>query len=150
MKIYMDNCCFNRILDDRSYPNVYLECNSVMIILEMIEKGFVELCGSKMLRMEIDDTPNSFKREKLELMYSLCASEIEVTEDIVERALDIQNNSNIRSKDSIHLACAEAGEVDFFLTVDKKFRNNANRLQAKVQVISPTEWLMEVLYGKDD
>ena len=40
MKIYMDNCCFNRIFDDRSHPSIYFERNSVMIILELVEKAF--------------------------------------------------------------------------------------------------------------
>ena len=44
-----------------------------------------------------------------------------------------------------HLACAEYANVDVLLTVDKKFKNNANRIPAKVKVMSPTEWLLEVI-----
>ena len=145
MKIYMDNCCFNRPLDDRTNPIIYFDCNSVMFILEMVEKGVFELCGSQMLVKEIEDTPDSNKRKKLELIYSLCSSEIKITDCIVDRSIEIRNLSNIRTKDSIHLACAEFAEVDVFLTVDKKFRNNANKVPAKIKVMSPTEWLMEVL-----
>lgn len=78
-------------------------------------------------------------------MYSLCSSEISVTEDIIDRALEIRENSNIRTKDSIHLACDEAAGVDVLLTTDKKFMNNANRIPAKVKVMNPTEWLLEVI-----
>ncbi len=145
MKVYMDNCCFNRIFDDRSQPVIYFDRNSVMIVLELVEKGVFELCGSQMLVKEIADTPDAFKRERLELMYSLCSSEVEVTESIIERAYDIREYSNIRTKDSIHLACAEYANVDVLLTVDKKFMNNANRIPAKVKVMSPTEWLLEVI-----
>ena len=84
MKIYLDNCCFNRILDDRSYPIIYLERNSVMLILELAEAKRIEIIGSEMLRKEISDTPSYMKREKLALMYSLCSSEIKVTENIVD------------------------------------------------------------------
>ena len=35
MKVYMDNCCFNRIFDDRSQPVIYFDRNSVMIVLEL-------------------------------------------------------------------------------------------------------------------
>ncbi|ADL36065.1 hypothetical protein bpr_II126 (plasmid) [Butyrivibrio proteoclasticus B316] len=145
MKIYLDNCCFNRILDDRSYPIIYLERNSVMLILELAEAKRIEIIGSEMLRKEISDTPSYMKREKLALMYSLCSSEIKVTENIVDRAIEIRDNSNIRTKDSIHLACAEAAKADVFLTTDKKFMNNANRIPAKIKVKNPTEWLMEVI-----
>jgi len=116
----------------------------------LVENGFVELCGSKVLETEISDTPDGFKRDKLELLYTLCSTEVEMTEEIIERALQIQEQSNIRSKDSLHLACAEYADVDVLLTVDRKFRNNANRLPARIEVTSPTEWLVEVLYGKDN
>ncbi len=145
MKIYLDNCCLNRVLDDRSYPVIYLERNSVMLILELTEAKHIEIVGSEMLRKEIADTPDFMKREKLTLMYSLCSSEIKVTESIVDRAIEIRDNSNIRTKDSIHLACGEAAGVDIFLTTDKKFMNNANRIPAKIKVKNPTEWLMEVI-----
>ena len=84
-----------------------------------------------MLVKEISDTPDAFKRERLELIYSLCSSEVEVTESIIERAYCIREQSNIRTKDSIHLACAECAHVDVLLTVDKKFKdewlNNINK-----------------------
>ena len=99
---------------------------------------------------EIDDTPDVNIIEKLKLIYSLCSEEIQVDEDIAERAVEIQNNSNIRAKDSIHLACGEYANVEVFLTVDKKLKNNAIRLPAKIKVMEHTEWLMEVLYGYGD
>ncbi len=145
MKVYLDNCCLNRILDDRSYPIIYFERNSVMLILEFAEAGQVEIIGSEMLKKEIADTINLFKKERLSLMYSLCSSEVKVTEEIAERAVEIRDNSNIRTKDSIHLACAEAAKADVLLTTDKKFMKNANRLPGKVKVMNPTEWLLEVI-----
>ena len=145
MKVYLDNCCYNRVLDDRSYPVIYLERNSVMLILELAEDNRLDIIGSEMLKKEIDDTPILVKQERLALMYSLCSSEIKVTEEIIDRALEIRKLSNIRTKDSIHLACAEFANVDVLLTTDKKFMNNANRIPAKVKVMNPTEWLLEVI-----
>lgn len=145
MKIYMDNCCYNRILDDRTNPKIYFDRNTVLFILECVEKGMFTLIGSQMLKKEMEDTPIAFKREVLEMIYSLCTEEIKVTEEIVNRAIEIRNNSNIRTKDSIHLACGEFANVDVLLTVDKKFMNNSNRLPAKIKVMEPTEWILEVL-----
>ncbi len=61
----MDNCCFNRVVDDRSYPIIYLERNSVMLILELAEDKRIEIVGSQMLKKEIADTPDYVKRERL-------------------------------------------------------------------------------------
>jgi predicted nucleic acid-binding protein len=116
-----------------------------MLILELVEKGIFTLYGSQMLVREIADTPDIIKRERLQLIYTLCSTEIEVTENIVNRSIEIRELSNIRTKDSIHLACAESAGVDVLLTVDKKFKNNANRISANVAVKSPTEWLLEVI-----
>lgn len=72
MKIYMDNCCYNRVLDDRANPKIYFDRNTVLFILECVEKGMFDLIGSQMLKKEIEDTSIAFKREILEMMYSLC------------------------------------------------------------------------------
>jgi len=64
MKIYLDNCCFNRVFDDRSYPVIYLERNSIMLILELAENNRLEIVGSDMLKKEISDTPDYFRRER--------------------------------------------------------------------------------------
>lgn len=46
------------------------------------------------------------------MMYGLCKDEIQVNEAILYRAEEIRHNSNIKYKDSIHLACAEAAGVE--------------------------------------
>lgn len=55
MRVYLDNCCYNRLLDDRSYSQIYYERNSVMLILELVEKSAVDLIGSEMLVREINN-----------------------------------------------------------------------------------------------
>lgn len=43
LRIYLDNCCYNRLLDDRSYSQIYFERNSVMLILELAEQSELQL-----------------------------------------------------------------------------------------------------------
>lgn len=73
LRVYLDNCCYNRILDDRSYFQIYYEKNSVMLILELAEKMEIQLIGSQMLVREINDV---YKRSVLHMIYSLCREEI--------------------------------------------------------------------------
>ena len=49
MKIYLDNCCYNRLLDDRRYSQIYYERNSIMLILELAEQSAIQITGSEML-----------------------------------------------------------------------------------------------------
>ncbi len=146
MKIYLDNCCYNRLLDDRSYSKIYYERNSVMLILELVEQSAITLVGSEMLVKEINDTVNLYKRSVLQVVYTLCSQEIKVNSGILDRAEEIRHYSNIKYKDSIHLACAEIAKVDALLTTDKKFMNNCSRIKTYTKVMSPNQWLLEVLY----
>ncbi len=146
MKIYLDNCCYNRIFDDRSNSQIYFERNSVMLILELIEKASVELVGSEMLIKEMNEVNDSYKKFLLQMMYGLCSEEIRVNSAILDRAEEIRHSSNIKYKDSIHLACAETAKADALLTTDKKFINNANRIRIGTRIMNPNQWLVEVLY----
>ena len=146
MRIYLDNCCYNRILDDRSNSKIYYERNSIMIILELAEKSAIKIIGSEMLIKEIDDTKDAYKKSILEMLYSLCSEEIIVDKTILNRAETIRHSSNIKYKDSIHLACAEAANADVLLTTDIKFMNNSNRIKTYTKVMNPNQYLLEVLY----
>lgn len=146
MKVYMDNCCFNRLLDDRSYFQIYYERNSVMLILELVEHSEILLLGSQMLVREISETKDVYRRSILQMVYSLCSEEIQINEDILDRAEQVRQISNIKYKDSIHLACAEAAKADVLLTTDRKFMNNCNRIKTFTRVMNPNQWLLEVLY----
>ncbi len=145
MKIYLDNCCYNRILDDRSNSQIYYERNSVMLILELVEKAVIELAGSEMLMKEMEDINDGYKRSVLQMMYSLCSEEVKVNSAILDRAEEIRHCSNIKYKDSIHLACAETAKADVLLTTDKKFINNGNRIKTYTRIMNPNQWLLEVL-----
>lgn len=146
MKIYLDNCCYNRILDDRSNSQIYYERNSVMLILELVEKASVVLVGSEILVREMNDFADSYKRSVIRMMYELCSEEIRVTAAVLDRAEEIRHCSNIKYKDSIHLACAEAAKVDALLTTDKKFISNGNKIKIYTKIMNPNQWLSEVLY----
>lgn len=146
MKVYMDNCCFNRLLDDRSYFQIYYERNSVMLILELVEHSEILLLGSQMLVREISETKDAYRRSILQMVYSLCSEEIQINEDILDRAEQVRHISNIKYKDSIHLACAEAAKADVLLTTDRKFMNNCNKIKTFTRVMNPNQWLLEVLY----
>ena len=146
MRIYLDNCCYNRILDDRSYYKIYYERNSVMLIIELAEHSEIQLIGSEMLVREMNETRDFYTRSVLRILYGLCSEEVQVNEQILDRAEEVRHTSNIKYKDSIHLACAEFAKADALLTTDRKFMNNCNRIKTFTKVMNPNQWLLEVLY----
>lgn len=146
LDIYLDNCCYNRILDDRSQSKIYYERNSILLILELAEKSAIRLIGSEMLLKEINDTNDVYRKSVLQMLYGLCSKEVPITSPILDRAEEIRHNSNIKYKDSIHLACAESAKVDALLTTDKKFISNSSLIEKFTDVMNPNQWLLEVLY----
>ena len=92
---------------------------------------------------------NAEKRNDVEGVYQALVSDVmKATYEVGRRAAQIREVSNIRSFDSLHLACAELG-ADVLLTTDMKFIKNSRRIDMKIAVKNPIEFVMEV-FGYDE
>ncbi|MDR1703348.1 MAG: hypothetical protein LBS19_01510 [Clostridiales bacterium] len=49
MRIYLDNCCYNRPFDEQTSVTIRLETDAKLQIQEMIRCGELELCWSFIL-----------------------------------------------------------------------------------------------------
>lgn len=142
MKIYLDNCCYNRLFDDRSNIKNYLEREAILIIMQKAYEGEDEIIGSDILDIEISKIVSPEKRGNVEGVYkALISNTKELDEKIEDRAKEIMQISNIRAFDSLHLASAEA---EILLTTDMKFLRNCKKIFCKVDVKNPIEYVMEV------
>ena len=148
MKIYFDNCCLNRPYDDLSDNIVRMESEAVLSIIDTCETGRWSFFGSDVLLDEILGMTDMDRREKVMLLYRSAAEHIGLTDRIIARAKSFER-FNIKSYDALHLASAEAGGADVFLTTDRKLINAAQRADAGVTVKNPLKWLTEVLYDRE-
>lgn len=57
MKIYLDNCCFNRPFDDQSLLIIQLETEAKLNIQEKIKSGDISLGWSYILDFENNANP---------------------------------------------------------------------------------------------
>lgn len=148
LKVYFDNCCYNRLFDDRSNIRNYLEREAVLIIMQKAFDGELELVGSDILEIEMSKIRNDEKRSNVqEIYHALIGNLVPVTSELTQRAVQIRNMSNIRNFDSLHLAGAEQG-ADVLLTTDMKFLKGSQRIKLNVTVKNPVEFVMEV-FGQD-
>lgn len=143
-KIYLDVCCLNRPFDDQTQPRIYLETQAILEILSRCQTGEWELLSSTALELEIARTPDTTRREEVQLALAIACHKILVTEEISRRAIEL-TNFKIKNFDALHLACAE-GNADVFLTTDNRllsralsYKNNLNLI-----VANPTNWLTKV------
>lgn len=64
-RVYLDTSAYNRPFDDQTQPKIFLESQAVIIILQMIETGVVELIRSSVLEYENSRNPYPIKQEAM-------------------------------------------------------------------------------------
>ena len=143
MKIYMDVCCLNRPFDDQTQDKIRIESDAILAILSKCMSGEWQLLSSEVLDIEIENTPDKWKKSKVYELYKLADGKIILNDTIVKRASEIQI-SGIKSFDSLHLASAEYSKADVFLTTDKNLLNIAKWLKLDIITANPLNWFMEV------
>lgn len=145
MKIYLDVCCLCRPMDEQSQAEVHLESEAVITILNRCQKEEWELVGSEIIDMEISRIPDEYKRNVVTILSRLAKTKILTDVDVEKRAVELQS-TGFKLFDALHLACAEKGKADIFLTTDEKLFKKAGRSDIiKVKVENPVTWLMEAM-----
>ncbi|WP_448515001.1 PIN domain-containing protein [Parathermosynechococcus lividus] len=142
-KLYLDVCCLNRPFDDWGQPRIRLEAEAVVAILDHCQTGDWLLVASKALESEIAQTPETIRRQQVIDLLAAAKINMKVTPETIQRAGDLQK-FGFKPFDALHIACAEAANVDVFLTTDDRLlrRASAHIDQLNVQVQNPLTWLM--------
>ena len=145
MKIYLDNCCYNRPFDDQTQERIHLESEAILTILKRGEIGVYQIIGSDILRLEIERMSDGVKKQRVKELYQVASMSISYSEEIKDRAAEIVSTSKIRNFDSLHIASAEVAGVDVLITTDDKLEKMAAKLNMKIKVMNPLKFAWEVL-----
>ena len=146
MKIYLDTCCLNRPFDDQSQERIRLETEAMMIILARLSRKEWTWLGSQTLRIEIDRAPDVDQQSRLNRVAEFIGRFVEIGQKELKRAGELEKLGFI-GFDAIHLACAESGGADVFLSTDDRLLKRAKRFSKKVRVkvMNPLDWLKETI-----
>ena len=117
MKVYLDNCCFNRPFDDQSQLRIVLEFEAKLRIQENIRSGMYELVWSYVLDYENSKNPFRERREQILKWSSYTKEDVEESRELLELATTIEHKG-VKKFDALHLACALHSKADYFLTTD--------------------------------
>jgi len=144
MKIYLDTCSLQRPLDSKTHIRIVLEAEAILSILSQCEAGRLTLVASDALAFETERNPNLARRE-----YALGA--LDKAQQWIPLDMAIESHARtlhaqgIQPLDALHLASAEAAEVDYFCTCDDKLLKNAKRSKSvHTTVVSPLELIQEL------
>ena len=139
MRVYLDNCCLQRQLDDKNQVRIQLESEAVLAILSLSERQQVELVSSEALDFEIGRNPDPERRIFVSQALSGAALLIGVDADITARAQRLESDG-LKGMDALHMACAEAANADFFCSCDDRLLRKARSIHAlQVEVVSLLE-----------
>lgn len=137
VKIYLDNCCFNRPYDDQTYLKIELETKAKLFIQNLVLTNEVDLIWSYMLDYENSKNIHTQKRAAIQKWQSLCICDIDETAEILEISKEIQK-TGIKSADSLHIACAMCAGAEYFISVDRRILSYKNN---RIEICDPIEFL---------
>jgi predicted nucleic acid-binding protein len=144
VKIYLDASALNRPFDDHSVDRNRLESEAVLVILQNVERGQLELMNSSALLYETVMSPLVERREYVTSYLDLATVFVTIDEDVRVRARQL-TRQGIAPVDALHLACAARGGADWFITCDDHILRLSRRGKLKIgmRVSSPIEFVLE-------
>lgn len=140
MKVYLDNCSFNRPFDNQSQIRVKIETDAKLYIQQLIKAQELELVWSYIL--EFQNTANPFEERKKQISkWKSFASEIIVeNEKIILLAENFVKQFNFKAKDALHLACAIESNAKYLITTDDFILKKTNLVNL-INIVSPLTFL---------
>lgn len=140
MKVYLDNCCFNRPYDDQSQLRISIETQAKLRVQYLIKTGELELVSSYVLQFENSQNPYNMRREQI---WDFIEKNVSVfvsvaSKDIIEKNADAIMETGIKFKDACHIACAMMAKSDYLITTDDRMLKYATD---RIKIISPVDFI---------
>ena len=148
MRIYFDCCCYNRPFDDQTQSRIHDESDAIISLINRCQnENLGTILGSTILKMEIDKISDPVKKVRVSSLSKSISENITYSEIIKNRAKEIQKLATIHEMDSLHIASAEIGNADVFLSTDDKLLKACQKIKAnlKVRIKNPVSFLSEVI-----
>jgi len=124
-----------------------VETEAVLIenIIDLCKTASIIIVGSAAIITELRYIRDTEKRGNVLTFYKSATVElIRPTADILSRTQKLIAQG-LGDFDAAHVALAEAAKADYVLTVDDDFERTASKLKLTVNVINPSNFLMEVI-----
>ncbi len=149
MKVYLDNCCYNRPYDDQSQLRISLETQAKLQIQSMIRNKEIELVSSYVLMYENSKNPHELRKRTI---YDFVKENISVyidtdRADEVRRIADEIIATGVKTADAYHVACAILADSDYFLTTDDRLLKYKTD---RICLLDPTAFIREKEVADND
>lgn len=143
MRIYLDNCCYNRPYDDQTQITIQLESQAKLMVQNWIRSGRFDLVTSDMLHYEVHNSPYIVQERAIADFienYSAIHVGYAVQTQVETKASEIMK-TGVKYKDACHVASAILASCDYFLTTDGrllKYRTD------EIKMCNPVDFVREI------
>lgn len=141
LRVYLDNCSFNRPFDDQTQVRINLETEAKLAIQAKICAGALELAWSYILDYENTANPFRDRRAAVAVWKKLAGVYVEETPALLLSAERLQRDRRIAPKDALHVACAMMASCDCLLTTDDILVKKLLTLRG-LRVCNPVAWFL--------
>lgn len=142
MRVYLDNCVFNRPFDTQRQIRIRLEAEAKLYLQHQIKHGNLELIWSCMLDLENEQNPFRERRMAIARWASLAVVDVIESPVIVSSAKQL-THLGIKPKDALHVASAVVGQADYFVTTDDKLLRKLRNVP-ECHAITPIDLLVNI------
>ena len=143
MRIYLDNCCYNRPYDDQTQVRISLETQAKLHKQHMIIENRLDLASSYVLMAENYANPHETRKNSI-LEFIEENSTVFVSEANFDKIAELAQpiiETGIKPPDAYHIACAIFAHCDFFITTDKRVLKYVTN---DIIIYNPTTFLSEI------
>ena len=138
MRVYLDNCCYNRPFDDQTQLKVLLESLAKLAIQQKMREGELEYVWSTVLDFEIGKSKFVDRVMQILPWANGAVTRVFVDDAIRQRAKCFES-VGVKPADALHVACAESADCDWFFTTDNGLIKKA-KAYTSMRVANPVEF----------
>lgn len=144
-KIYLDTCCLSRPFDNQEQTRIRRETEVIRWIIPQFQIGHWHWISSEILMNEIDQISNLNQRFQIKNRLTAAHQTVPLRGSEISRGEQLEK-LGFKESDALHLACAESGASDIFLTTDDGLLRRAERNNSylHVRVENPYTWFQEI------
>lgn len=142
MRIYLDNCCYNRPFDNQMNARIRVETEAKLAVQQGIKDGKIELAWSYILDYENSANPYSERRKTIAQWREFSIIDTEEHPSILKIAVDLKKKG-LTNLDALHIAAALHTRCTYFITTDDGILNKAGIVK-NITILDPSEFVRKV------
>ena len=148
IKVYLDNCAYNRPFDDQTQIMIALETEAKRYIQQLIIDKNIDLVYSFINRFENSKNKRHLNKKSINDFLENAIQYIDYTSSVSvgKRAAEIMK-TGVKTRDAYHVSCAIESCCDYFITTDKPLLKHKRN---EIIICNPIQFLDYYKESKND